>query len=127
LRPWQESIRVSTGRNRPQKSSWHRAFVVRSISDSQNGGRLYLPHRFEWDSSAAYVGRLFVGIPAYTRVDTRFGWKMNEYLDFSITGQNLLTPRHAEFQSVNGLNYTLVERTVFGKITWRFETVRDLA
>ena len=81
---------------------------------------LNLPHRFEWDNSAEYVGKLAVEIPAYTRVDTRIGWKANEYLDFSLIGQNLLTPRHAEFRSDNGLNYTLVERSVFAKITWRF-------
>jgi iron complex outermembrane receptor protein len=81
---------------------------------------LNLPHHFEWDSSIAYVGRLAAGIPAYTRLDTRFGWKVGEHLDFSIAGQNLLSPRHAEFPSELGLNHTLVPRTVFAKITWRF-------
>lgn len=81
---------------------------------------LNMPHHFEWDSSAAYVGRLAAGIPAYTRVDTRLGWKTGEHLDFSVVGQNLLTPRHLEFPGEIGLNNTLVARTVFARITWKF-------
>jgi iron complex outermembrane receptor protein len=87
-------------------------FQVRSV--------LNLPHRFEWDGSLGYVGRLAAGIPAYTRVDTRLGWRMNENLDFSVVGQNLLSPRHAEFPDDVGVNNTLVDRTVFAKVTWRF-------
>ena len=81
---------------------------------------LNLPHRFEWDSSLEYVGRLAAGIPAYTRVDTRLGWRTGEHLNFSVVGQNLLSPRHAEFPNDVGLNYTLVARSVFAKITWKF-------
>jgi iron complex outermembrane recepter protein len=96
-----------TGGGTPQQQ-----FQVRSA--------LNLPHRFEWDSSLGYVGRLTAGIPAYTRVDTRFGWRTGEHLNFSVVGQNLLSPRHAEFPSDVGLNYTLVSRSVFAKITWKF-------
>jgi len=81
---------------------------------------LNLPRHFEWDSSAAYVGRLSAGTPAYTRVDTRVGWRMGEHFDFSVVGQNLLSPRHAEFPGEIDLNYTLVDRNVFAKITWKF-------
>jgi iron complex outermembrane receptor protein len=96
-----------TGDGTPQQQ-----FQVRSA--------LNLPHRFEWDGSLEYVGRLTAGIPAYTRVDTRLGWRASEHLDFSVVGQNLLSPRHAEFPSDVGLNYTLVARSVFAKITWKF-------
>jgi iron complex outermembrane recepter protein len=86
----------------------------------QARSELSLPHHFEWDSSLGYVGRLAAGIPAYTRVDTRLGWRMGEHFDFSIAGQNLLSPRHAEFPGEIGLNYTLVARSVFAKVTWKF-------
>jgi iron complex outermembrane recepter protein len=86
----------------------------------QARSELNLPRHFEWDSSLAYVGRLTLGVPAYTRVDTRLGWRMSEHFDFSITGQNLLSPRHAEFPSELGVNYTLVSRSVFAKVTWKF-------
>jgi iron complex outermembrane recepter protein len=81
---------------------------------------LNLPHRFEWDSSLEYVGRLAAGIPAYTRVDTRLGWSLGEHLNFSVVGQNLLSPRHAEFPDDVGLNHMLITRSVFAKVTFRF-------
>jgi iron complex outermembrane receptor protein len=86
----------------------------------QTRSELNLPHHFEWDGSLAYVGRLAAGVPAYTRLDTRIGWRTGEHIDFSVTGQNLLSPRHAEFPSELGLNQTLVARSVFAKVTWRF-------
>jgi iron complex outermembrane receptor protein len=87
-------------------------FQVRSALD--------LPHHFEWDSSLDYVGRLAAGIPAYTRVETRLGRRINEHLDVSVVGQNLLSPRHAEFPDDVGVNHTLVPRSVFVKFTFKF-------
>jgi iron complex outermembrane receptor protein len=81
---------------------------------------LNLPHHLEWDSSVEYVGKLAAGIPAYTRVDTRLGWRMNERLAFSVVGQNLLSPRHAEFPDDVGLNHMLISRSVFAKVTFKF-------
>jgi iron complex outermembrane receptor protein len=81
---------------------------------------LNLPHRLEWDSSIEYVGKLAAGIPAYTRVDTRLGWKINDHVDFSAVGQDLLGPRHAEFPDDVGLNHMLISRSVFVKFTFRF-------
>jgi hypothetical protein len=46
------------------------------------------------------------------------GWA--SIFDFSITGQNFLSPRHAELPSELGLKHTLVARSVFAKVTWRF-------
>jgi iron complex outermembrane recepter protein len=85
---------------------------------------LNLTRRLEWDSSVSYVGRLTdVGsgpTPGYTRIDTRLGWRAGESLELSITGQNLATPRHAESPDFYPVHHTLVERSVFGKVTWRF-------
>ena len=84
--------------------------------------RLDLRRNLEWDNTATYVSRLAAGnIPAYTRLDSRFGWRVGEYVEFSIVGQNLLSPRHPEFaDTVDFVHHTLVERSVYGKITWRF-------
>jgi iron complex outermembrane receptor protein len=80
-----------------------------------------LNHRLEWDTSAYFVGVLNNGpVPAYTRLDTRIGWTMGESIYFSISGQNLLTPRHFEFLNGYQVHPTEVERSVVGKITWRF-------
>jgi hypothetical protein len=82
---------------------------------------LDLPHHLEWDNTIGYVGKLADGnVPAYARVDSRLGWRIGEFIELSVVGQNLLTPRHAEFVDAYGINRTLVERSVFGKVTWRF-------
>lgn len=80
----------------------------------------------QWDTSAYFVGGLRGGptasgpVPSYTRVDTRLGWRMGEATEFSIAGQNLLTPRHGEFSDGLQVNPTLIERSVVLNATWRF-------
>jgi len=80
-----------------------------------------LSHRLEWDTSAYIVGVLGNGpVPAYTRLDTHLGWTAGESVYFSVSGQNLLTPLHVEFVNGYQVNPTQIERSVVGKITWRF-------
>jgi hypothetical protein len=45
---------------------------------------------------------------------------VSKSIELSVVGQNLLTPLHAEFHNAFEVRRTLVERSVFGKITWRF-------
>jgi iron complex outermembrane receptor protein len=88
---------------------------------AQLRSNIKLPHNVEWDTSVYYVGSLSNGpVPAYTRLDTRFGWHIGRFIDASITGQNLLTPRHIE--TLDGLQVTPMEtaRAVVAKIVWRF-------
>ena len=89
-------------------------FQIRSYLD--------LPHRFTLDTSLYRVGRLATGsIPAYTRVDIRLGWRPNKWTELSVVGQNLLDPRHPEFQNLfQTVVTTQVQRSVYGKVTWRF-------
>jgi iron complex outermembrane receptor protein len=86
--------------------------------------QLNLTRNLEWDSAVYYVGHLRDGgngpVPAYTRVDTRLGWRMGSHIELSLVGQNLLTPRHAEFHDAYEVNNTLVARSVLAKITLRF-------
>ena len=122
--------RISSGYSRLHMDIFKDAANVDSEIGDTGGGTprqqfqarsaLNLPRHIEWDSSLEYVGRLAAGIPAYTRVDTRLGWKTGEHLNFSVVGQNLLSPRHAEFPGDVGLNYTLVARSVFARMTWKF-------
>jgi iron complex outermembrane receptor protein len=122
--------RISSGYSRLHMVIFKDAANVDSeIGDSGTGtpqqhfqvrSALNLPHHFEWDSSLEYVGRVAAGIPAYTRVDTRLGWRVNEHLDVSAVGQNLLSPRHAEFPDDVGVNHTLVARSIFAKVTFKF-------
>lgn len=85
---------------------------------------LNLTHRLDWDSSVAYVGALADGAsgttPAYARLDSRLGFRIGEAAEVSVVGQNLLTPRHLEFYYVYPVNPVEIERSVFGRITWRF-------
>jgi iron complex outermembrane receptor protein len=90
-----------------------RQFQVRSMLD--------LTHKWQWDQTIGYVSALPAGnILAYVRLDTRLGWRLGESLEFSVVGQNLLRPRHAEFPDTLEYDHTLLERSVFGKILWHF-------
>jgi iron complex outermembrane receptor protein len=103
---------------------------TRSIADSQVSPKhqfqvrsnLSLPHDLEWDTSLYYVSELWAGpVPAYARCDTRVGWRAEESLEISVSGQNLLAPRHVEFWTpFPGVIPTYAQRSVFAKITYRF-------
>lgn len=81
---------------------------------------LSLPHKLEWDTMLYHVDSLpDQGIPGYSRVDTRVGWRFGEAAELSIVGQNILTPRHAEFGDDAPL-HTLMRRSVYARIEWRF-------
>jgi len=83
---------------------------------------LNLPRGLEFDTAVYYVSHLSnFGVPAYTRLDCRLGWRPTESVEISIAGQNLLDKRHPEFGSSRQFaNATLVKRSVYGKLTWRF-------
>jgi iron complex outermembrane receptor protein len=88
---------------------------------AQLRSELDLPHGVEWDTSAHFVGAMRIGpVPSYTRLDTRLGWRVKESLEFSVAGQNLLTPRHIEFWDGNQVHVTEVQRSIVGSLTWRF-------
>jgi iron complex outermembrane receptor protein len=81
-----------------------------------------LPRNFEFDAAVYYVSSLSnPDVRAHTRLDSRLGWRPTEHLEFSLVGQNLLSPRHYEFDSSSALtNATQVKRSFYGKVTWRF-------
>ena len=83
---------------------------------------LNLSSKISFDSSAFFVGRLEgTGIPAYTRVDAHLAYKLRKGWELSLTGQNLLNPRHVEFANAAAQAVsTQVERSVFGKVVWTF-------
>ncbi|HKK33627.1 MAG TPA: TonB-dependent receptor, partial [Desulfomicrobiaceae bacterium] len=57
----------------------------------------------------------------YVTMDTRLAWEAKPDMTFSVVGQNLFEPGHVEFNSeyLNVLS-TEVERSIYGKIEWRF-------
>src|SRR5205814_10302433 len=81
---------------------------------------LKLRKNVDWDSTLMYVsGRNRLAIPSYVRLDSRLGWRLGEFVEISIVGQNLLRARHLEFSDPQ-VGQTEVSRSVFGKVTWRF-------
>lgn len=57
-------------------------------------------------------------LPGYAELDLRLAWEPKRSLEFSITGQNLLHDRHAEFGSPTSRQE--IARSVYGKVVWRF-------
>lgn len=78
-----------------------------------------LPGRMELDASVRYVGELpDPRVPAYTAVDVRFGWRPNDRLELSLTGQNIFDARHIE--SGNALTASEIERALRLGVKWSF-------
>ena len=81
-----------------------------------------LPHNVQFDSVVRYVDSLPAwNIPSYVALDLRVAWWPTKNLEISIVGRDLLDNRHPESAPSNVATVTTeVERSVFGKITWRF-------
>jgi iron complex outermembrane receptor protein len=78
-----------------------------------------LPKHFEFDQTFRYSDALPAqGVGAYSTADARLGWHVGEGLDFSVVGENLLRPSHAEFGGDPG-PLVGIKRAVYGKITWK--------
>ncbi|HYG64996.1 MAG TPA: TonB-dependent receptor [Thermoanaerobaculia bacterium] len=82
--------------------------------------QLDLPGRFELDGWLRTVGELpSPEVPDYTELDLRLGWRATDVLELSLVGQNLLHDQHPEF-GPPGPARREVERSVYGKVLWRF-------
>jgi iron complex outermembrane receptor protein len=74
----------------------------------------HLPKGFEFDPTYRYVGALpALAVSAYQTADARLGWRITREFELSVTGQNLIQPRHSEFGPV------LIERSAYAQITWK--------
>jgi iron complex outermembrane receptor protein len=74
--------------------------------------------RHELDLLMRHVSSLpFQGVPAYTAVDARWGWRASSTTEVSVTLQNLLDREHAEFGALPGRSE--FGRSVFLKLLWR--------
>ena len=62
-----------------------------------------LTPRHELDFMLRHVSSLpLQAVPAYTALDVRFGWRVQPHVELSVTGNNLLDPRHVEFGALPG-------------------------
>jgi iron complex outermembrane receptor protein len=80
---------------------------------------------FEIDAQYRYQSRIHTipvvvtgeGIDAYSELDLRLGWRVNEHWELSLLGQNLLHDDHMEFGDVASAGR--LERAAYLKINWR--------
>jgi iron complex outermembrane receptor protein len=105
-----------------------------ALSASHQGvvrSQLDLPFDLELDATLYLIGNVanldgvdaitVVGaIPSYERLDLRLGWRPNEKLELSLVGQNLLDHRHPEFLSELGIAASEIQRSFYGKVTYRY-------
>lgn len=89
--------------------------------------QINLPRNVELDNILYYVDdstseefNTNARIPNYWRFDTRIGWQPTENLELSLVGQNLLEEKHIEAAGPLFGRNTMVDRSIFGKVTLRF-------
>ena len=87
-----------------------------------------LPWRTEFDAAFRWIDTVHNAnlgattpstIPAYAEVDVRLGWHATKNLEISVVGQNLLQAQHPE-SGVPGPAQEQIERSVYGKVTYRW-------
>ncbi len=80
-----------------------------------------LPKSITADLQIRYVSSLpGLSIPSYWTGDVSAGWNINKQVLLSVVGQNLFQPYHYEF-SYDPRGPVGISRSVFGKVTWRWE------
>jgi iron complex outermembrane receptor protein len=81
-----------------------------------------LPFGVNIDAMLFHAGALrSLGIEAYTRADARLELPVTRQLTFSLVGQNLLDPAHAEFGGVGAIVApTLVPRSARVQLAWLY-------
>jgi iron complex outermembrane receptor protein len=86
---------------------------------------LDLPHGVELTAGLRWIDSLRNNngptpgtVPKYFELDARLAWHASKRLELSLNGQNLLHADHPEY-GFPGPGRTLVQRNVYGKVTWR--------
>jgi iron complex outermembrane receptor protein len=79
--------------------------------------------RLKLDTAVRFVDSLDgFGIDSYVAVDARLAWRVNDNLEFAVTGRNLTKADHFEFGTDPSFSTvpTSVERSVFAALTAKF-------
>lgn len=58
--------------------------------------------------------------PAYTEADARLGWRLNDHLELSLSGSNLLNDHHLEINDASTAPVRTVPRMVYVGLRWGF-------
>jgi len=76
--------------------------------------------RVSIDSTLYYVDDLpTFSVDSYWRVDARVGWRVCDEVLLEIVGQNIFDESHREFGNATEIGATEIQRSVFGRLTWR--------
>ena len=100
--------------------------VGRTGSDPRNQFQLRSAlgpiHGLELNSAFYFVGKLpDQSVPSYSRFDSQLAWHAKPWLDLSLVVQNAFKANHQEFGPTQlGPHATLVPRSVYGEIRWRY-------
>ena len=77
-----------------------------------------LGHRLTWDADLRYVSaRPDPAVPSYVELNTRIGWSINDHVQLSLSGFNLLHAYHLEFPASEA---TAVPRSFLAEVRLRF-------
>lgn len=88
-----------------------RQATLRLAREFRNGAQL--------DLQVRHVGAMYL-VPSYVTADVRLAYRVNNRLELSVAGQNLLDPQHPEQGFVVYSIPAEVPRRFYAKATWRF-------
>jgi iron complex outermembrane recepter protein len=110
--PWDYSQRLSTSEIPGPTDPQHQAQVHSNLD---------LTRTIELDAAMYYTGSIpAFALPAHWRADLRLGWRPWRWVEFSLAGQDLLSPEHAEYVA-DVLGRTMeVTRGITGNVRWSF-------
>jgi iron complex outermembrane receptor protein len=57
-------------------------------------------------------------VGSYSTADVHLAWRATRQMEFSVVGENLIQPHHAEFGGNPG-PLVGIKRSVYAQITWR--------
>ncbi len=78
-----------------------------------------LSRNLEFSLTFRYVGALpYYLVPGYETGDARIAWRPVKHVEFAVTGQNLLQPRHFEYGGDPG-PLVGIKRNVLASLTFR--------
>jgi len=86
-----------------------------------------LPQNIEFDVALRYVDSFEFNnngvpgtVPSYFELETRLAWHPTKNLEVAIVGQNLLHDQHLEYVISSPNPREEIQRSIYGKVTWRF-------
>jgi iron complex outermembrane receptor protein len=80
---------------------------------------LTLPKKLEFEQTYRYVSALSAQtVKSYGTADARVSWLFIRQMEWSVVGQNLLQPHHAEFGGDPG-GLVGIKRSVYAQMTWK--------